>query len=158
MKIYKFNDDVMFADVADGMAIVINNETGVYYGFNEFATEIFEQLRNGASIEEIISELEKMPNVPQDIVSQITKFAQDLEDKNIFSSAEGNGTKARFNSDIAISNNYELSFQEYTDAQEMLLADPVHEVKEETGWTPEKDSIGYTKEETLEREKKMKEE
>ena len=37
----------------------------------------------------------------------------------------------------------------------MLLADPIHEVKEETGWTPEKDSIGYTKEETKEREKKM---
>ena len=44
---------------------------------------------------------------------------------------------------------------EYNDAQELLLADPIHEVKEETGWTPEKDSIGYSKDETREREEKM---
>ena len=148
----------MFADVADDMAIVINNETGVYYGFNEFATEVFEQLRNGASMENIVSELKKMPNAPQDIESQIAKFTQELEAKGIFSPVEGNGIEVSLNPNIATLNNYELSFQEYTDAQEMLLADPVHEVKEETGWTPNKDSIGYTKEETLEREKKMKEE
>ena len=48
-----------------------------------------------------------------------------------------------------------MNVSEYNDAQELLLADPIHEVKEETGWTPQKDSIGYTKEETIEREMKM---
>ena len=59
------------------------------------------------------------------------------------------------NATTALNDEFELSVQSYTDAQEMLLADPIHEVKEEMGWTPEKASIGYTKEETYEREKKM---
>ena len=50
--------------------------------------------------------------------------------------------------------NFIISVDEYTDAQELLLADPIHEVKEDIGWTPEKSSIGYTKEETLRREEK----
>ena len=50
-----------------------------------------------------------------------------------------------------------MEIKPYSDAQEMLLADPIHEVKESVGWTPEKDSIGYTKEETKEREKKIEE-
>jgi len=28
--------------------------------------------------------------------------------------------------------------KEYRDVQELLYADPIHEVEEETGWTPEK--------------------
>ena len=57
--------------------------------------------------------------------------------------------------DVAKEDNYFLELKEFNDAQELLLADPIHEVKEETGWTPEKESIGYSKEETAEREKKM---
>ena len=56
---------------------------------------------------------------------------------------------------IAKEDNFILELKEYNDAQELLLAYPIHEVKENTGWTPEKYSIGYTKEETKEREKKM---
>ena len=42
-------------------------------------------------------------------------------------------------------------FEENESPDECLL----REVKEETGWTPEKDSIGYSKDETREREEKM---
>ena len=38
---------------------------------------------------------------------------------------------------------------------ESFTESAVREVKEETGWTPQKDSIGYTKEETIEREMKI---
>jgi hypothetical protein len=43
---YKLNEDKMFADIADGVAIIINGETGIYYGMNEFGTSIFENFRH----------------------------------------------------------------------------------------------------------------
>ena len=69
----------------------------------------------------------------------------------------GGSRAAEIDETTAKEDDFFMSIKEYSDAQELLLADPIHEVKEETGWTPEKDSIGYTKEETKEREKKLEE-
>ena len=51
---YVLNDDRMFADVTDGIAIIINSETGIYYGLNGLGTSVYENLVNGASVEEIL--------------------------------------------------------------------------------------------------------
>ena len=34
MTTYALNDSKMFMDIDDGIAIVINSETGIYYGMN----------------------------------------------------------------------------------------------------------------------------
>ena len=83
-----------------------------------------------------------------------TKFIDDLVSKNILLEDNDNDFNADLDEKLAIADEYTLVLKEFTDAQELLLADPIHEVKEDVGWTPEKDSIGYTKEETAEREKK----
>ena len=56
---------------------------------------------------------------------------------------------------IAKEDNYILELKEYNDAQELLLADPIHEVKEEDGWSPEKSSLNEDKEDVARREAKM---
>ncbi len=45
---YVLNDEKMFADVTDGIAIIINSETGIYYGMNELATIVYENIISGA--------------------------------------------------------------------------------------------------------------
>lgn len=150
---YKLNDEKMFADVTDGVAIIINSETGIYYGMNSFGTNVYENIVNGASIEDILAKL-KTIGATNDIEKEFNKFVQIMLDKELIISADTSSSEVTIDEDIAKEDNFELSINEYNDAQEMLLTDPIHEVKEETGWTPEKESIGYTKEETIEREKK----
>mgnify|MGYP004667260769 FL=1 len=150
---YKLNDEKMFADVTDGVAIIINSETGIYYGMNSFGTNVYENIVNGASIEDILAKL-KTIGATNDIEKEFNKFVQIMLDKELIISADSSSSEVTIDEDIAKEDNFELSINEYNDAQEMLLTDPIHEVKEETGWTPEKESIGYTKEETIEREKK----
>ena len=41
---YVLNDSKMFADVTDGIAIIINSETGIYYGLNGLGTAVYENL------------------------------------------------------------------------------------------------------------------
>lgn len=147
----------MFADITDGIAIIINSETGIYYGMNTFATNVYENIVAGVSIENIKAEIEKLSDLPADFEDNFKMFIDAMVEKEVLVEADENNAQANIDENLAKEDNYVLELKEYNDAQELLLADPIHEVKEETGWTPEKDSIGYTKEETKEREKKMEE-
>lgn len=154
---YRLNEEKMFADITDGIAIIINSETGIYYGMNTFATNVYENIVAGVSIEDIKAEIEKLSDLPANFEDNFKMFIDAMVEKEILVEGADGSAKADINVDLAKEDNYALELKEYNDAQELLLADPIHEVKEETGWTPEKDSIGYTKEETKEREKKMEE-
>lgn len=156
---YILNDEKMFADVTDGIAIIINSETGIYYGLNAFGTQVYENLVAGASVAAILEAAQKIPNIPADFENRLKVFVDDMLKKNILVESKVNSsTEVKLDEVVAKEDKYELDLKEYDDAQELLLADPIHEVKEDTGWTPEKDSIGYTKEQTAEREKKMEDE
>jgi len=154
---YALNDEKMFADVTDGIAIIINSETGIYYGLNGLGTSIFENLQKGASIEDILTALKSISGAPSTIEEDFNKFINSMLEKEVIVSAPSSSAEVEISEEIAKEDDFVINFGEYNDAQELLLADPIHEVKEETGWTPEKDSIGYSKEETAEREKKVEE-
>lgn len=156
MTTYVLNEEKMFADIADGLAIVINSETGVYYGMNELSTAIFEKLMAGVDDEAILKALEKLPSAPEDLAQKFKAFVEDLCAKGLLLKTANAAQSGEISFDEGlVKDRFKLEVTEYNDAQELLMADPIHEVKETTGWTPEKESIGYTKEETKEREKKI---
>ena len=154
---YVLNDEKMFADVTDGVAIIINSETGIYYGLNELGTVIYENLVNGASTEKVLDALKAIAGCPADVEEKFNAFIKAMVDFELLVEGDSDSADANIGEEVAKENSFEMDVKEYNDAQELLLADPIHEVKEESGWTPEKDSIGYTKEETREREKKVEE-
>ena len=152
---YVLNEEKMFADVTDGIAIIINSETGIYYGLNGLGTAVYENLTNGVSSEKVLVALKALSGAPADIETRYNNFIKAMLDYELILEGADKNAEANIDANIAAEDNFDLSVQEYSDAQELLLADPIHEVKEETGWTPEKDSIGYTKEETAKREEKV---
>jgi len=149
---YQLNDSKMFADITDGIAIIINSETGIYYGMNSFATNVYENIATGVDTDDILAVIKPLN---PGIEANFKMFIDAMVEKEILVEAPKSDAKPDIKTDLAKEDNLSLELKEYDDAQELLLADPIHEVKEETGWTPEKDSIGYSKEETREREKKM---
>jgi hypothetical protein len=154
---YELNESKMFADITDGIAIVINSETGIYYGMNSFATNVYQNIVAGASIENILAEIKKVSDLPADFEENFKMFIDAMVEKEVLVEAVAQDGEVNIDMNLAKDDNYAIELKEFNDAQELLLADPIHEVKEETGWTPEKESIGYSKEETAEREKKMTE-
>ena len=155
MASYKLNEENMFADITDGIAIVINSETGIYYGMNGLGSNVFENLMKGISVENVLTALKGISGAPADIENRLNAFVEAVVAKELLIEGSDSSETANIDSGAATEDEFTMTVDEYNDAQELLLADPIHEVKEETGWTPEKDSIGYTKEETREREKKM---
>ena len=149
---YKLNEEKMFADVTDGMAIIINSETGVYYGMNPLGTQIYENLINGVSTEKILSLLKAWNS---NIEESFNEFINSLLRNEIIISAEASDKDAAINEEIAKADNFIPKVDEYLDAQELLLADPIHEVKEEEGWSPDKSSLNEDKDDVARREAKM---
>lgn len=154
MATYILNDAKMFSDIADGIAIVINSETGIYYGMNGFGTNVFENMLNGADTAAILAAMKALPAAPEEMEIRLNDFVAILLDKELILPADAQG-EVNLDAAIAQSDNFVLEVKEYNDAQELLLADPIHEVKEDTGWTPEKDSLETDKEVVKAKESKM---
>lgn len=140
MATYVLNEDKMFSDIADGIAIVINSETGIYYGMNNFGTAVFENILAGASTEDILAAIKALPGAPQDAESNLEAFIEGLKNFEIIMEGEASGTVTLEAAALG-DDGFALMVQEYTDAQELLLADPIHEVKEGTGWQPDKGAL-----------------
>ena len=153
---YKLNEGKMFADVTDGIAIIINSETGIYYGMNEFATHVYEYLQKGASSEKVLEAIKNVPNIPDYTIENFDMFLNMLIRKEIMiPSDENNNIDVSFDAEMVKECKFAIELKEYNDAQELLLADPIHEVKEDKGWTGEKSSINEDKEDVARRESKM---
>jgi len=134
---YKLNEAKMFADISDGMAIIINSATGVYYGMNGYGTDLFENLLAGSSEEELISSIKALPGVTENAVSSFEEFINTMSRFDIIIPADpASGRPAVLNATVAAAEGFQPLCNEYKDAQEHLFADPIHEVDENTGWKP----------------------
>ena len=80
---YQLNDAKMFADISDGMAIVINSSTGIYYGMNGFGTSIFQSLISGSPVGEIIKTVSSIPGAPEDFPDKLNAFVNTLSEFEI---------------------------------------------------------------------------
>ena len=135
---YQLDEARMFADVTDGTAIIINSATGVYYGLNEFGTAIYENLQKGSSTGEILSAVESIPGVTDQFESLFESFIASLVGFEILIPVEGKEPRAVvIDPETARKDNFEPLCHEYKDVQELLFADPIHEVDVDEGWKPE---------------------
>jgi len=148
---YALNENKMYADITDGIAIIINSETGIYYGMNAFGTQVYENLAQSVSTEKIWNLIKAFGTKE----TNFKAFIDALIDKEILIPASASNVEAQIDESIAKEDNYILELKEYNDAQELLLADPIHEVKEEEGWSPEKTSLNNDQEDVARREAKL---
>ena len=142
---YALNEQKMFCDITDGIAIVINSETGIYYGMNNFSTAVFDNITKGIPVENILTALRKITGAPADLDRRLDLFIKALLKKEILVKGSLGAGQAVIDAEKAAADGFMLDVKEYNDAQELLLADPIHEVKEETGWKPEKRALEKNK-------------
>ena len=132
---YKFNETEMFYDVADGRGIVINYSTGIYYSLNSAGTAVFDQLKAGADPKALAEKLSKISGCPKDIADILDKFAKTLVEKGVLLCDDAPyAAAADFNAD-AFKDGFEPVADEFHDVQDLILADPIHDVDPNFGWS-----------------------
>ena len=136
---YQLNEAKMFADITDGIAIIINSMTGVYYGMNGLGTGMFDALLKGSSEADVLAAFQALPGAPVDCEARLRAFIEKLKVFEIVVPASAASTApVSLVLKDAVYDEFTPTCNEYNDVQELLFADPIHEVKEDEGWKPEK--------------------
>ena len=131
---FRLNDEKMFYDMAEGQAIIINFTSGMYYGTSSLGSVVLDALLAGASTQSILAKVQALPGCPEDMAQQMEAFIAALLEKEIIVAAEGEGTEAGAVDPAALQDGFVLTVDEFAEVQDLILADPVHDVNVEMGW------------------------
>jgi hypothetical protein len=121
-KTYTINTTKAVGEVLDGEAIIINLETGSYYSMNPSGSSIWEALSANSSIDTSLPETKHFLSflVSEGIIAEATP-------------SEGSTHEETTNNTPIFVPQEKPTIEKYTDMQEMLLADPIHDV-DTAGW------------------------
>jgi coenzyme PQQ synthesis protein D (PqqD) len=130
---YRLNDNDVVSEVLDGEVIVIHLQSGTYYSMLASGADIWNALLSDHSVEEITDWLGRGAEEERGhIATEVARFVSELVAEKLILSTDSD--QNRRPDDLGTAPAFvtpELHI--YTDMQELLLVDPIHEVTEE-GW------------------------
>jgi len=131
---YKLNEEKMFYDMADGQAVVINFETGMYYGTSSLASAVLDLLMKNADPSKVLDAVKALDGCPADIDASFKAFIDELIAKAIIVES-GSSDDVDISIDAAaLADGFALTLNEFSEVQDLLLADPIHDVDVDAGW------------------------
>jgi len=138
---YNIFDNNIISDVFGEEVVLVNLESGVYYSLRYSAAQIWIRLINQYSPTEIFADLIQIYKVDEnDLISDINLFfTQLLEVKIIKNTLETEKKSIKFNSKEILVPYTSPVLETFSDMQEILLLDPVHDV-DKAGWPISKNS------------------
>lgn len=131
-------------DVIDDQVVVVRLDIGVYYGLSGVAALVWTWLGRGATVEQMRESLrERFPEA--DVDTSLRGFVEELAAEGLIASEDGDsGPRPEEVAGILVRARLPDTFEaprleKYTDMQEVLLIDPIHET-DERGWPhPDRD-------------------
>ena len=130
---YKLNEEKMFYDMAEGQAIVINFTTGMYYGTSSLGSAVLDALLAGANVETVLNAIKALPGCPADMGAQLDVYIAQLIEKEIIVPTDASNATCSID-DSVLQDGFKLTVDEFAEVQDLILADPVHDVDVEQGW------------------------
>lgn len=143
---FKINTSKVVHETIDNEVIIINFDNGNYYSLNTVGAEIWSCIERNPTVNEIINVItNRYEGNPEVIKQDVTQLITDLkrEELIVLEGEQKDQSHQESNSKLEINESKERpkfekpGLNKYTDMQEMLLLDPIHEV-DETGWPTSK--------------------
>lgn len=136
---YKLNEEKMFYDFADGQAVIINYQTGMYYGMSLLGSAILDRIVAGKNVDEIISAVKALPQCPPDIAERVHGFIKELQENEVIVKGPTVSGGAEPLAKEVGEDGFDLKLDMFAEMSDLLLADPVHDVDMNAGWPKLKD-------------------
>ena len=139
---FRVNTPTVTHETIDGEAVIINLDSGNYYSLMEVGSFIWGLIEKGASATEVQNlVLQTYQGNAPDIDRGVQDLLAQLQHENLIVPVDGAGAVDlnELNQVTPTNNGHEKpSFNppllnKYSDMQELLLLDPIHDV-DETGW------------------------
>jgi Coenzyme PQQ synthesis protein D (PqqD) len=139
---FRVNTPTVTHETIDGEAVIINLDSGNYYSLVEVGSFIWGLVEKGASASEVQNlVLQTYQGNGADIDRGVQDLLAQLQQENLIVPVDGAAALdlVQLNQTLPSNNGHEkLSFNppslhKYSDMQELLLLDPIHDV-DEAGW------------------------
>jgi len=131
---YEIDSMRIISEILDGEPVIIDFKNGSYYSLNNSGTVLWELVQKGHSKSQILRYLtgrfegasDAIERSASALLSQLVELSLVAESpaSDVMDAEPYTGPKQPF---------LALALQQFQDMQEMLLADPIHDV-DETGW------------------------
>lgn len=139
-EILKINSPKVVHEIIDGEVVIVHLVKGHYYSLVKTGADIWSGIERGISRELILEEMvSRYDGDPADIANAVNNMIEQLQEEELIAVAQTEeSATAAAGATEAKANPEKLSFEppkldKYTDMEDLLLLDPIHEV-DETGW------------------------
>jgi hypothetical protein len=132
---YRLNANNVVHDTIDGEVLAIRSDTGTYYSMQGSAATAWCALISGVDIDAMASAVALHHDAGVDVVRDaLTTFGAGLEAESLLVASEADTAAMIILPPETQNTAWEQpQFEKYTDMQDLLLFDPIHEV-DPSGW------------------------
>ena len=137
---FRVNTPTVTHETIDGEAVIINLDSGNYYSLVDLGSFIWELVEKGASANEVQHViLQTYQGDASDVDRGVKELLAQLQEENLIVPVNGAGEAFDLTQAVPSTNGHEKpSFKapllhKYSDMQELLLLDPIHDV-DDAGW------------------------
>lgn len=142
------NSSDVVSETIDGEVVIVNLQKGDYYSLLETATDIWNRIEQGTSKEDLIKDLLQYYDAPaQEINEAVDRFLSILQTENLIAvekAAKPNyvaPTITKLPNPLDKKKFAWPAIEKFTDMEDLLLLDPIHEADQEKGWPNAKDAV-----------------
>jgi hypothetical protein len=133
---YRVNAPKVLYEPFEDETVLINLDSGNYYSFSGSGALIWDCLVRGDSVGSVIENLQERFGGRDGIAPAVQDFVSELVEENLIveeSSGAGKAVRQAKTEIFTLAQFAKPTLQKYTDMQDLLLLDPIHEV-DEMGW------------------------
>lgn len=137
---YRINEPDVVSETIDGETVVVSLLTGAYYSLNGSAPQIWSFVSQGLNIEQMADALTDRFKEDRDTIhKQVSDFIAALQTESLIVLRESDAAQHESGQesipDAQLPQAYEPpALQKFSDMQELLLLDPIHDVDTQAGW------------------------
>ncbi|HWE82426.1 MAG TPA: PqqD family protein [Gaiellaceae bacterium] len=138
---FKVNTPPVIHQTLDGEVIVVDLDSGTYYSIAGTGAEIWAAIEAGATTEEAILSMQRRYGDDEEVGAAVSRFVEELVAGDLIVTAAERTEAPALPEEPAGERFVPPTLTRYTDMQELLMLDPIHEV-DENGWPNSLDRTG----------------
>ncbi len=138
---YRVNVPKVVHDVIDGEAVLVNLNNGNYYSIDKVGADVWKLVEEKATVKQIVHQIASLYEGGQEEIERgIHALLAELQTEELIvpdasaKPSEGNGFHTSADASQGAKPAFEQpKLQKYSDMEDLLLLDPIHDV-DDTGW------------------------
>ena len=133
---FRVNSPKIIWETVDGEVLLIDLGTGNYYSLRGTGAVIWHAVAQGARVSEIAALLERAYEGENELEIALTRFLEEIAAEGLVIpvTADDEETTALAYTVVSGAAFETPQLEKYTDMQELVLLDPVHDFEEAEGW------------------------